>query len=119
MSNRKDEVERLMRLRQRQLSARDPHAKQREIDRRVAARRRKLRQQNSFLSIFTEVPFKWQGIVLGALIGLVILILLPLLVDAAWVDLAGLAAIIVLAIMGFFFGQALDVREELKELMRD
>lgn len=119
MSNRKDEVERLMRLRQRQLSARDPHAKQREIDRRVATRRRKLRQQDSFLSVFTDVPFKWQGIVLGALIGLVILILLPLLVDAAWVDLAGLAAIIVLAIMGFFFGQALDVREELKDLMRE
>ena len=53
------------------------------------------------------------------LIGLAILILLPLLVEASWVDFVGLAAIIVFAIIGFFFGQALDVREELRDLVKD
>jgi hypothetical protein len=36
-----NEIQRLQRLRERQLQARDPHAKQRKIYRRIADRRRR------------------------------------------------------------------------------
>ena len=46
MSDRNDEVERLMRLREQQIRARDPKAKDRKVQSRVAARRRKLLKRN-------------------------------------------------------------------------
>jgi hypothetical protein len=119
LAKKESEVERIMRIRQQQLEGRDPHAKQRETDRRVAARRRKMRKQVSYLDIITDVPRKWQGIVLGLMFGVVIWIGLFLLVEASWVDMAGVAAMVVLAIVGFFFGQALDVRDELRDLAND
>lgn len=116
MSSKNTEIERLTRLRQQQIKARDPHAKQREIGRRVAARRRRIKSQDSFWSIVTDVPHKWQGIILGAFVGMVISIVLSLLVQASWVDAIGLGAIIALSVVGFFFGQAFDVRDELRDL---
>jgi len=113
-----DEIRRLQRLRERQLQARDPHAKQRKIDRRIADRRRRLEKRESFSSIFTDVPHKWQGVVVGVLIGAIISILLSLLVHAAWTDVIGVALIVVFAIIGFYFGQALDVRDELRDLTK-
>ena len=47
---------------------------------------------------------------------MVISVALSLLVRAPWVDLMGILAIIALAIIGFLFGQALDVRDELRDL---
>jgi hypothetical protein len=116
----KDEVDRLVRLRQQQLKARDPHAKQRAIDRKVARRRARTRKQpGSYFEVFTDVPRKWQGIVIGLLLGLLVWIGLNLLVSASWVDIVGLASVVGLAIIGFYFGQAIDTRDELRELMRD
>ncbi len=57
-----NESQRLQRLRERQLQARDPHAKPRKIYRRIADRRRRLEKRESFSSIFTDVPRKWQGV---------------------------------------------------------
>jgi hypothetical protein len=116
----KDEVDRLMRLRQQQLKARDPHAKQRAIERKVARRRARTRKQpGSYLEVFTDVPRKWQGVVIGILLGMFVWVGLNLWVSASWVDSIGLAAIVGLAIIGFYFGQAVDTRDELRELMRD
>ena len=116
MSNQNDELERLMRLRDRQLSARDPGAKEREIQRKVAARRRRAKKQITFQEMLTDVSKKWQGIIIGAIVGMVISIVLTLTVEASWTGLAGLLAVLGLAILGFFFGQAFDVRDELNNL---
>ena len=115
----KNEIDRLQRLRQQQLAARDPHAKQREIDRKVAARRRKYKKQVTFQDMLADMSYKWQGVIVGALIGIIGSIVLSLTVEASWVELAGLAAVIVLAMLGFILGQAFDAREELKDLIDD
>lgn len=119
MSNDRSEIERLQRLRQRQLQARDPLAKQRAIERRVTARRRRMRRQVSYLDLITDVPRKWQGLILGLLIGMALWLGINLLVEAAWEDIVGLGVTIALPIVGFYFGQALDVRDELRDLVGD
>jgi uncharacterized protein YacL len=119
MSDNNSEIERLRRLRQQQLAARDPHAKQRDINRKVSARRRKLKKQGAFQDMLTDMAYKWKGVIVGALIGIIISIVLSLTVEAWWVELAGLAAVIVLASIGLILGQAFDAREELKYLIDD
>jgi len=116
MTKRNEELERLKRLRQKQLQARDPLAKQRKIERKVAARRRGTREKVTFKSMITDVPYRWRGAILGAVLGIVVSVVLPSLVDASWVEWIGLLAVLALALLGFMFGRAFDSRDELRDL---
>ena len=116
MSKRNKELERLERLRQQQLQARDPLAKQRKIERKVVARRRGSKEKVSFKSMITDVPYRWRGAILGAVLGIVISIVLPNLVEGSWAEWIGLLAVVVLALLGFMFGRAIDLRDELRDL---
>ncbi len=116
MSKKNDEVERLRRLRARQLQARDPLAKQRKVGRKVTARRRKQKQSFSFRAML-DMPYQWRGAIIGALIGMGISIVLTLTLENQWTEVIGLLIVIFLAALGTIFGQAVDVREELKDLI--
>ncbi len=118
MSKQNDEVERLRRLRQRQLQARDPLAKQRKVDRKVTARRRKQKTSFSFRAML-EMPYQWRGAIIGALIGMGISIVLTLTLNHQWTEIIGLLILVFLTALGLIFGNIMDVREELKDLMRD
>ena len=117
MSSEDRELERLKRIRDRQLSARDPQVKQRKIQRNIATKRRKAVRKFSLREIWAEIPHKVKGAFMGAVIGLAISIVLPMFVEAYWVDIVGVAAIFVLAVVGFFFGQASDTRDSLNKLI--
>ena len=117
MSNEDRELERLKRIRDRQLRARDPQVKQRKIQRNITAKRRKAVRKFSLREILAEIPHKVKGALIGAVIGMVISIVLPMFIEAYWVDIVGIAAIFVLAIVGLFFGQAYDTRDSLKDLI--
>ena len=119
MSNKQDEIERLQRLRDRQLDARDPQTHQKNIQRIISQKRgSNAAKRITFKDVIDAIPYKWRGVTLGAALGIAIWIILTVLVAAAWIDLAGLAAIAILAIAGFIFGQAFDTREELKDLVK-
>ncbi len=116
MSKKSDEVERLRRLRQRQLTARDPLAKQRKVDRKVSARRGKQKTSFSFRAML-EMPYQWRGAIVGALLGMGISIVLTLTLENKWTEIIGLLIVVFLAVLGVVFGQAMDAREELKDLI--
>jgi hypothetical protein len=118
MSNQ-DEIERLRRLREKQLKARDPLAKQRKIDRQVAARRRKKQKSFSVGGMIRDMPYKWRGAIIGAVIGMGISIILTMVLTSKWTDIIGLLIVVFLTIIGLMFGQAFDAREELKDLIGD
>jgi hypothetical protein len=44
------------------------------------------------------------------------LLVLPYLFQGVWVDLVGFAAVLILALLGMVFGQALDARDRLKDV---
>jgi hypothetical protein len=124
MGNKSDEIDRLTRLRDEQLRARDPHAKGREFERRNVVRRRlRAEQRITFIDMLKDFPYKWRGTIVGALIGLAILLVLPPVietispatVEVIWLQLVGLAAVIVLAIVGFILGSSFDWRDELRD----
>ena len=114
MSNQ-NEQERLRRIRDRQLQLRDPKVKERKVQRRVAKKHRDSVEPFSLTRIWTDLPKIIRGTVFGMLAGLAILLVLPYLVQAAWVDIAGIASVFILALLGMFFGRALDARDQLKD----
>jgi hypothetical protein len=123
VSHQNDELERLTRLRERQIQARDPKAKEKESQRRVTARRRKLKRkttiQGMMRDMLGDMPYKLWGALIGAGLGFVISIALALLVEASWTALVGLAAVIILALVGFFFGHSFDWRAQVRDEMKD
>jgi VIT1/CCC1 family predicted Fe2+/Mn2+ transporter len=116
MSSQKDEIERLRRIREQQLRARDPLSKQKKSGQKITTRRRQQRQTFSFRDLL-DVPYQVKGAIIGALIGVTFWLALPLVVTASWTDVAGLLSILFLTILGVIIGQAIDLREEIKDLI--
>jgi uncharacterized protein YacL len=124
MSNRNDEVERLKRLREQQIRARDPMAKERRTQAKVTRRRRKLRRSNSFQymlkDMLGDMPYKFWGVIIGAVIGMIISIVLALVLDdITIVAVLGLLVTLILMVVGFVFGHSFDWRAEVTDEFKD
>ncbi len=115
MSNSPGERERLERLREKQIHARDPQAKVRRVEAKVAARRRRTVKRFS-VGMLAEVPHKYVWALFGGVLGVLVIIVLPVL----WADgrayLVGIVALLFLVALGYVFGRALDARDELNDL---
>lgn len=112
-----DEVERLKRLRDQQLRARDPQKKQKKLQHNISKRYRQSREPFSFKKLWQDVEQKWRGILIGGFLGFLVLILLPSFVDSDWTELIGIGILVFLMLIGFAIGQAADSRDELRDLI--
>jgi hypothetical protein len=113
--SRDDEVERIRRIRDRQIQMRDPQIKQNKLQKNISRRRRGRLESFDFTRIFTDLPKLITGTLIGVLLGLLALIVLPYLIQADWVDLLGLGILLVTTLMGAAFGRAIDARDSLSD----
>lgn len=111
------EQERLRRLRERQLTDRDPLVKQRKVQRTTAVRTRKARQSFSFKESLSAIPHVWKGAFVGLLLGLAVIFVLPLLWASPFALLVGIGVTMVCMIFGVITGNALDLRDDIKKDM--
>ena len=119
MPGNDQELERLKRLRERQLSDRDPLVKQRQFQRSTARRERRLAQSSYSLGrMWKDIPHAWKGFFYGLVLGTVVLIILPLFWISPWAVPCSAATIVVFSILGASFGRAIDTRENIKDLIR-
>ncbi|MBM3151371.1 MAG: hypothetical protein FJZ96_04075 [Chloroflexi bacterium] len=112
------EQERLLRLREQQLSARDPRHKRDQIARLASNRERATDRRITTGRVWRTVSHLWRGIFIGLLLGIALVIGLPALWLSPW---ALVVAIIVgLGLTGLFamIGSLLDYRDNLKDLSR-
>ncbi len=79
-----EEQNRLRRLRDTQLGARDPLAKQRRLDREISQKQRRMRESFSFGRMWADLPHSVRSAFVGGLIGLVILLVAPALIEGTW-----------------------------------
>ena len=118
MPSRNQEQERLKRLRDRQLSDRDPLVKQRQFQRVSAQRERKIRKPYSLRKMWGDIPHAWKGSFYGILLGMAMLIILPSFWISPWAFPCSAASILVFAVIGVIIGRAFDTRDEIKKLIR-
>ncbi|MBN1319007.1 MAG: DUF3784 domain-containing protein [Anaerolineales bacterium] len=112
------EKDRLARLRERQLEARNPRKAEQQFMRTVARRQKRKNKPVTLSEMIRGIPHQWQGVFLGIIIGAIVLLILPLLWESRWAETIGILAIVIFAVFGFAYGQALDVRDELRDFKK-
>jgi hypothetical protein len=113
------EQDRLKRLRERQLADRDPLVKQRQFQRTTTQRERKLSKQSYSLDkMWRDIPHVWKGFFYGLMLGLVAFLLIPTFWDSSWAITVSILALVISILFGVLVGQAIDTRENIKDLIR-
>jgi hypothetical protein len=112
MGSHNDEIERIKRIRDRQLNLRDPKAKDDAMQHRIASRYKV--EKLTVKGVLRDIPGRWMGTILGAIVGVVVAIAFNLLVesDAFWIEYVGYFLILVCIVLGRGLGAAMDWREE-------
>lgn len=119
MPGNDQELERLKRLRERQLSDRDPLVKQRQFQRASSQRERRIaKTPYSFGRMWKDIPHAWKGFLYGLVLGTIVLITLPIFWISPWAVPCSAATIVVFVIVGVIIGRANDTRENIKDLIR-
>ena len=113
------EQERLKRLRERQLTDRDPLAKQRQFQRTTTQKERKARGKKlTFGEIWGTIPHVYKSPFYGFVLGVLVMIFLPLFWVSPWAFWAAVGATFFFVLFGLFLGRAEDLRDELRDISK-
>jgi uncharacterized membrane protein len=108
MNNQEDEIRRLQRIRDEQLQARDPTAKGRAQQQRLVKKHGHSRKKMTAKSIIMDFPAKWQFMVIGTLIGVLVALVLNIFVQAQWAQIVGGVLIVFGLVAGRMMGAIKD-----------
>ncbi|HNT77163.1 MAG TPA: hypothetical protein PKH77_19300 [Anaerolineae bacterium] len=112
MNNQDDEIRRLQRLRNEQLSSRDPTAKDRAKMQRISKRHHKSRQPFTIKRILRDLPAKWLLMIIGGVIGIIVALIMNMIVDDPWVRIASYVVIVFGLVAGRIMGAVRDWGDE-------
>ncbi len=112
MSKQEDEIRRLQRLRDEQLRARDPLARERATHQRLSAKHRRTRKRTTVWDIIMDFPAKWLYMLIGLLIGVLMALVLNILIQASWSQIVGGVLVVFGLVAGRVFGAIIDWKDE-------
>jgi hypothetical protein len=113
--SRDEEVERIRRIRDRQIHMRDPQIKQKKLQKNISRRRRSRLESFEFTRLFSDLPKLITGTFIGIIIGLLAMLILPYVLKTDWVDYLSLGILVFTTFMGAAFGRAIDARDSLRD----
>jgi uncharacterized membrane protein YraQ (UPF0718 family) len=109
------EQERLMRLRERQLSVRDPQEKSRKFNRMAAERERNRDDSETLGEMWATIPSVWKYGLFGFLIGGGLAFLLQRYWISTWATPVSIILAIGILLMAITIGRAIDLRDSIKK----
>ena len=109
------ETERLKRLRQKQLTDRDPLVKQRKFQHESMVKEKRMRKPFSFKKAWSDIPHSIRTPLYGLIIGVLVIVILPNFWNSPYAIFAGAGVTIFLIIFGFIVGNSLDLRDDIKK----
>jgi len=112
------EAERLKRLREKQLNARDPLAHERKFQRNMSVKEKRMRKSISLKDEWRRVPYIIKAPLFGLILGIIATIITVRLWDWQYAIYVGIAATIFFIVFGAVLGNALDLREDIKKHLK-
>ena len=112
MGRQDDEIRRLQRLREEQLRARDPSAKDRATQQRLSKRHSQRRKRMTLKSVILDFPAKWLMMVIGGLIGILIALIINMVTQDPWAPTVGWIIIAFGFVAGRMLGAIRDWGDE-------
>ena len=111
MGSQNDEIERLKRIRERQLSDRDPRKRDKRFQYKVSQRPKK---NLTVEDIVKDIPSKWWGMIIGGIIGIALAIVLNITLGeiGPWIEYVGIIIVLALVVLGRLLGATVSWREE-------
>ncbi|MCB0103973.1 MAG: hypothetical protein H6635_09660 [Anaerolineales bacterium] len=116
MSDR--EQDRLKRLRERQIADRDPLVKQRNVQRGISTKARRMRKPFKLSGAWEDLPHTIRMPAYGLLLGIISTLILPLVWASPYAIWAGVIILVLLILLGIVIGGSLDWRDDLKNNLR-
>jgi len=110
-----DEQERLKRLRDKQINARDPLVKQRHFQQSSSAKEKRTKKSFSLKEAWADIPHVIKMPFYALVLGTATLFILPSLWDSKWAGITAGGITIFLIIFGVVVGNATDLRDEIKK----
>jgi hypothetical protein len=111
-----DEIERIRRIREEQIRARDPRKKEAKLQQKMDTRL--TYAEVSWEEILKDIPVKWWGTIIGGVIGLIVGIVLNMAIGATWTQYALLVTTLAGVALGRGLGMAMDWSDEDDKLVR-
>jgi hypothetical protein len=115
-NNLDPEQERLIRLRERQLSTRDPGIKKKKFTGMMSEKERRTKNTLSIGRVWSAIPHVWRWAFYGLVLGLITMAALPILWISDNAFIVSILAAAILVVLGILIGSAIDYRENLKDL---
>jgi len=116
MTNSNSEQERLKKLRDSQLADRDPGVKQRHYNRSYSVKSRRMNRKLTLKGILSDIPHVYRSAFSGLVLGLLVLWFLPQYWISKFAMPAAVFCIIVFTGVGAMIGNALDLRDNIRDL---
>ena len=116
MSNH--EQERLRRLREKQIADRDPLVKQRNIQRGITNKARRMRKPFKLTGAWKDLPHIIRTPFYGLLLGIVVIFILPELWVSPFAIWAAVLITVVLIVFGLALGNSLDLRDNIRDQLK-
>jgi len=110
MGNPNEELERVKRIRDQQISQRDPRARDKAFYGQISQRRRG--RKLTFQSVIKDFQAKWLWMLLGGLIGAVVAVLFTWMIQAKWAEYIGYVIVFAGIVIGRVFGTVMDWRDD-------
>jgi hypothetical protein len=115
MNDSEKDIEWLKRIRENQISQRDPGVKGRQLQQKIIHRYR-VRKTVRLGELVGGLSNKLKGLFIGLLLSFGLWFILALVFQEAWVDIVGLVMMVVFPGFGIIFGNALDIRDRLRDV---
>ena len=111
----KEEQDRLRRLREKQLNARDPLVKQRQFQRSSAVKEVRMRKPFSLKKAWDDIPHIIKTPFYGLLLGVLVMVILPSIWASKWAALTAGGLTLFFIILGIVVGNSLDIRDNIRD----
>jgi len=113
MSN--SEMERLKRLREKQLQDRDPLASERKFQHNLSVKEKRMRKPVSLADDWRNMPLVIKGPIYALTAGVILSVALARLWASPYAIYVGIGVTIALVILSAVLGNALDLRDDIKK----